>query len=169
MTEDTAMVSVDCARLRVRPIEGGMTQPGRQAVRIRRMTAAIAVLLVAVAVAVAGCAASPTASPSPGFGPATWALDPAFPSPAANSTELHILVWERACASGSAATGRMSTPRIEYAAGTVTITVEVRGLLGIQECPGNQATPLAVQLTEAIGDRTLLDGGRDPIAAPSPP
>jgi len=153
--------------LRVRPIGGGMTQLGRQAVRIRRVTAAMAVLLVTVAVA--GCAASPIASPSPGFGPATWALDPAFQSPAANSTELHILVWERACASGSAATGRMSTPLIDYAAGTVTITVEVRGLPGIQACPGNQATPLAVQLTEPLGDRTLLDGGRDPIGPPSPP
>ena len=144
-----------------------MTPLGRQAVRIRRVTAAMTVLLVTVGVA--GCAASPIASPSPGFEPARWALDPAFPSPTAASTELHILVWERACASGSAATGRMSTPLIEYAAETVTITVGVRGLPGVQACPSNQATPLAVQLTEPLGDRTLLDGGRDPIGPPSPP
>lgn len=137
-----------------------MTRLGRQAVRIRRVTAAMAVLLVTVGVT--GCAASPIASPSPGFGPATWALDPAFPTPTAASTELHILVWERACAGGSAAKGRMSTPLIEYAAETVTITVGVRGLPGVQTCQGNQATPLAVQLTEPLRDRTLLDGGRDP-------
>ena len=35
------------------------------------------------------------------FGPASWALDPAFASPTPNATELHILVWERTCSGGS--------------------------------------------------------------------
>ncbi len=40
------------------------------------------------------------------FGPASWALDPAFPPPTPASVDLHILVWERACSGGSPTTGR---------------------------------------------------------------
>ena len=127
----------------------------------------MAVLLFAVGMT--GCAAVPTPSPTPGFGPATWALDPAFPDPTAHSIDFHILVWERACSGGSAATGRMSAPVLEYAAQTVTITIEVRGLGGILTCPGNEATPSTVRLAEPLGDRTLLDGGRDPVAVPTFP
>ena len=131
------------------------------------MIAASTVLLFAVGST--SCTAVPTPSPTPGFGPATWVLDSAFPVPTANSTELHILVWERACAGGSAATGRMSTPLIEYAADTITITIKVRGLGGVQSCPSNQATPSTVRLAEPVGNRDFLDGGRDPVAAPTFP
>lgn len=102
------------------------------------------------------------------FGPATWALDPAFASPTPDATELHILVWERACSSGSPATGRMSAPVIDYAAETVTITIGVHPLGGIQTCPGPPGTPALVRLTEPLGKRTLLDGGHVPPAPPSP-
>lgn len=102
------------------------------------------------------------------FGPATWALDPAFASPAPDSTELHILVWERACSSGSPATGRMSAPVIENAAGTVTITIGVRPLGDIQSCPMPPGTPVLLRLPEPLGKRTLLDGGHVPPAPPSP-
>jgi hypothetical protein len=102
------------------------------------------------------------------FGPATWALDPAFASPGPDSTELHILVWEMACSSGSPATGRMSAPAIAYAAATVTITIGVRPLGGPQACPGLPGTPAVVRLTAPRGARTLLDGGRVPAAPPSP-
>lgn len=102
------------------------------------------------------------------FGPATWALDPTFASPAPDSTELHILVWERACSSGSPTTGRMSAPVIEYAANTVTITIGVRPLDGIQSCPMPPGTPALLRLPEPLGKRTLLDGGHVPPAPPSP-
>jgi hypothetical protein len=102
------------------------------------------------------------------FGRATWALDPAFASPAPASTELHILVWERACSSGSPTTGRMSAPDIEYAPETVTITIGVRPLGGPQACPGPPGTPATVGLAEPLGTRTLLDGGRVPPSPPSP-
>jgi hypothetical protein len=106
------------------------------------------------------------------FGPATWALDPSFPVPTDATSELHILVWERACAGGAPATGRMSAPVIEYAIETVTITIGVRppwadpgAAFG---CPMPPGTPAIVELSEPLGDRTLLDGGHVPPAPPSP-
>jgi hypothetical protein len=107
---------------------------------------------------------------SPEFGPATWALDPAYARPSADMAELHILVWERACSGGAPTTGRMSAPVIAYAVDTVTITIGVRPIAGdgIVTCPGPQGTPASLDLAEALGDRTLLDGGHVPAAAPSP-
>ncbi len=133
-----------------------------------------AVAAALLALVVGGCTSAPTGSDpaisfGSEFGPATWALDPAFASPAPDATELHILVWERACSSGSAATGRMSAPLVAFTDSALTITVGVRPMGGIQSCPSNQATPLVVRLAEPLGERTLLDGGRDPIAPPSPP
>ncbi len=104
------------------------------------------------------------------FGPATWAFDPAYARPAAETTELHILVWERACSGGSPTTGRMSAPVIAYATNTVTITIGVRPITGdgIVTCPGPQGTPASLRLAEPLGSRTLLDGGHVPAAEPSP-
>jgi hypothetical protein len=106
------------------------------------------------------------------FGPATWALDPAFPTPAPDTSELHILVWERACSGGSPATGRMSAPVVEYTSAAVTITIGVRPLRvgeGMAlTCPMPPGTPAILQLSEPLGGRTLLDGGVVPPAPPSP-
>jgi hypothetical protein len=102
------------------------------------------------------------------FGPATWALDPAFPAPGPASTELHILVWGTTCSSGLPATGRISAPDVEYTPDAVTITIGVRPLPGIQTCQGVPGTPAIVGLAEPLGTRTLLDGGRVPAAPPSP-
>jgi hypothetical protein len=102
------------------------------------------------------------------FGPATWALDPAFPAPVPGSTELHVLVWEQACSSSSPATGRMSAPIVEYGATTVTMTIGVRPRGGVQTCPGPPGTPALVELSEPLGSRTLLDGGHVPPAPPTP-
>jgi hypothetical protein len=102
------------------------------------------------------------------FGPANWALDPAFPAPGPTTTELHVLVWELACSSGTPTTGRMSDPIIEYGSSSVTITIGVRPLSGPQTCPGIPGTPDLVRLREPLGTRTLLDGGHVPPAPPSP-
>jgi hypothetical protein len=120
-----------------------------------------------------GCSpsASPptTAVPSSEFGPATWALDPAFPAPDATARDLHILVWERACASGKPTTGRMSEPLIVVGPTSITITIGVRPLAGAQECPGPPGTPATLTLPEPLGSRTLLDGGNKPPAPPRAP
>ena len=106
---------------------------------------------------------------SPEYGPASWALDPAFPSPAGDTTELHILVWDEACSSGSPASGRMSAPVIQYSSATVTITIGVRPLQpGPNTCPMPPGTPASLRLSEPLGTRTLLDGGHVPAAPPSP-
>lgn len=106
------------------------------------------------------------------FGPASWALDPSFPTPDRTTTELHILVWERACSSGAPATGRMSAPVFEYSATTVTITIGVRPRVAAEgegmACPMPPGTPASLRLSELLGERTLLDGGQVPPAAPSP-
>lgn len=107
------------------------------------------------------------------FGPATWALDRAFPTPAADTSELHILVWERACSGGSPATGRISAPVVQYTSAAVTITIGVRPLQAAPgeaiTCPGPPGTPAILRLSEPLGKRTLLDGGVVPPAPPSPP
>lgn len=103
------------------------------------------------------------------FGPATWALDPAFPAPGPDATELHVLVWERACSGGSPATRRMSAPVIDYGTTSVTITIGVRPLGGIQTCPLPPGTPAIVPLSEPLGTRSLLDGDRVPPAPPAAP
>ena len=106
------------------------------------------------------------------FGPASWALDPSFSAPNNTTTELHILVWERACSGGAPTTGRMSAPLIEYAATTVTIRVGVRPIVVAEgegvTCPMPPGTPASVRLSEPLRGRTLLDGGHEPPVAPSP-
>ncbi len=106
------------------------------------------------------------------FGPATWALDPAFPAPTPSTTDLHVLVWETACSNGSPATGRISAPVIAYTATTVTITLGVRPLTAAPgeafACPMPPGTPATLRLTEPLGTRTLLDGGHVPPVPPSP-
>lgn len=105
------------------------------------------------------------------YGPAHWAPDPAYAPPDASTTELHILVWEIACSGASPTTGRMSAPVVEYAAGTITITIGVRPLTGSGAitCPLGPGTPAIVTLPQPMGDRTLLDGYVSPPVAPSPP
>ena len=101
-----------------------------------------------------------------GLGPATWAPDPSFPAPTADSTELHILVWEMACSSGSPATGRMSSPIVTYSDSALVMTIGVIPVDGPATCPGPPGTPAMVVLPQPLGDRTLLDGSSHP---PSPP
>ena len=105
---------------------------------------------------------------APGYGPASWALDPAYPVPGPSATELHVLVWEQACSGGSPATGRIGPPVIDYGATTVTVTLGVRPLGGVQTCPGPRGTPATIRLSEPLGSRMLLDGGQVPAATPSP-
>ncbi len=106
---------------------------------------------------------------TPEFGPAQWALDPAYPIPDPSTTELHVLVWELACSGASPTTGRMSAPVVEYTADAVRITIGVRPLEGIQTCPQGRGTPAIVTLPRPLGNRTLLDGYRYPPVRPLAP
>ncbi|HJP87449.1 MAG TPA: hypothetical protein VJ850_00215 [Candidatus Limnocylindrales bacterium] len=100
------------------------------------------------------------------FGPANWALDPdAFP-PDPTTTELRLLVWERACSGGAPATGRMSAPVVDFGPTAVTVTLGVRPLEVppgyAVTCPGPPGTPAILRLAEPLGSRSLLDGGCTP-------
>lgn len=122
----------------------------------RALRAAVAALLLV------GCAA---VEPFDQAGPATWALPEGF-TIGAETTKFLALVTERACASGRSSEGRIVGPEIEVDDTSVTVTFEVRPLPGDQECPGNPATMVEVELDEPLGHRTLLDGGRQPPIEP---
>jgi len=123
----------------------------------------VAWLILTMVIGVAACSAEPASN-----GPATWELDPAFGSPSEEATEIHILVWERECSSGSSTAGRMSELLIDYASDSITVTISVRRLEGAQSCPLPPGTPTVVQLAEPIGVRSLIDGGRQPPAIVHP-
>jgi len=106
---------------------------------------------------------------SPDLGAAGWWPDPAYPAPDPDSTELHVLVVEQACASGSSAEGRIADPVIDDGPTSVTITIGVHRAVGDQACLGNPPTPFTIRLTEPLGDRTLLDGSHAPPVVPTPP
>jgi hypothetical protein len=106
---------------------------------------------------------------SPDIGPADWWLDPAAAPPGPETTELHVLVMELACASGASADGRIAEPVIATSSTTVTVTIGVRAREGDQTCPSNPATPFVVLLPEPLGERQLLDGGHAPAIEPVPP
>ena len=97
-----------------------------------------------------------------GLRPSSWRLDPAFPPPGPDTTELHLLVTEINCASGTPATGRIRPPALDWTddALLVGITVTYRG--GDQTCQGNPETPFTFELGAPLGARTLYDSGPYP-------
>lgn len=103
------------------------------------------------------------------LGTADWWLDPALPVPGADATELHILLMERACASGRPPDGRVAEPEVRYSSEAVAIAIGVQRAPGDQGCPGNPAVPATIALAEPLGGRTLLDGSYLPPRAATPP
>lgn len=102
-----------------------------------------------------------------GVDKAGWRLDPGFPAPGPASTELHVLVTERSCASGRSSADRIVGPEVAERDGTVLVAFGVRPPPGNgQTCQGNPSTPVVVPLPAPLGDRTLADGTTVPPAAP---
>lgn len=93
---------------------------------------------------------------------ATIRLDPAFPLPAGDTWEVHVLITETACASGTSPEGRVLDPLVVYNADTVAVAIAVRHREGGQDCQGNPEFPVSIVLTEPLGDRVLVDGGQFP-------
>lgn len=114
-----------------------------------------------------GC--SPQVALPDGVGRAAVALDPAFPPPGPETTELHLLVSELACASGAPIGDRLLGPQVRDEGDRVVLATAVVSLGGMQTCPGNAAQPVTVALDEPLGDRTLVDGLVWPAAAIGPP
>lgn len=97
-----------------------------------------------------------------GIGPATWWLDPAAGKPPADATSVAAIVLERSCASGASADGRVLPPVIRSGETAISVLVAIRHRPGDQDCPGNPPLAIRLDLGEAIGSRTLLDGGEFP-------
>ncbi len=93
-----------------------------------------------------------------GVGRAEWRLDPAFPAPAAGDRQIHVLINERACASGQSPEGRVLPPMVTSSPTAMTIAILVTNRPGGQDCPGNPDLPMTVDLPEPLGGRPLLDG-----------
>ena len=51
---------------------------------------------------------------------------------------------------------------LEYKPDAVVVTFKVRGVGGAATCPSNPHFPVTIELTEALGERRLLDGGVTP-------
>ena len=66
---------------------------------------------------------------------------------------------EIACASGQSSEDRIVAPRIVVEEDAITITFAVMPLEGPQDCQGNPASEVRVELPEPLGDRELRDGG----------
>ena len=100
---------------------------------------------------------------------AIWVIDPAFPAPPPDATEIHVLVWDGSCGTGDLALGRLVGPVITYQSGSIAIAIGARRIDAILACGMPPGTPMTISLTEPLDGRTLLDGSRVPPALPSPP
>lgn len=98
-------------------------------------------------------------------GPATWTYDPGAEI-GPDTTQFTAWVTETACASGQSSKGRIIGPEVKVSAETIMVTFRVRSLVGGQDCQGNPSTAVTVRLPEALGERQLVDGGREPPAEP---
>jgi len=126
----------------------------------------IAVVAVAVIVtrplgvaAPPGPTATVSASVLHDLRPATWRIDPSAEI-GPESTSVPVLLTERECASAQSPEGRVAEPLIEYTADSIVIVLRVQMIGG--DCPSNPEFPMTVELSEPIGQRTLIDAGEDP-------
>ena len=88
-----------------------------------------------------------------GAGNASVYFDPAHPRPTPESTELHLLLEETACASGSSPASRLLPPVVRLGRAELEITISVRTVWG--GCPSNPMLPVTVVLPGSLGDREL--------------
>ncbi len=96
-----------------------------------------------------------------GWGPAEWVLDPAY-SLGGNTTTLHLLATERACANGEAPEGRKVTTVLRETNSSLTVIVLVEQVPGYATCPSNPPFAVTVDLGHPLGDPALLDGATIP-------
>ena len=93
-----------------------------------------------------------------GLGSVEWELDPAFPAPDADATEIHLLATERACASATPMGDRLLGPDVVETETAVLVAFAAIPLTGDQNCPGNPSTPVTITLDAPLADRDLVDG-----------
>lgn len=93
---------------------------------------------------------------------ARWWLDPAGPPVTPESTELAILLRERACASGKEPIGRVLAPTIITTPDAFEVAIGIRKTPGGADCPGNPAFAMGLALPEPLGSRGLFDASQYP-------
>lgn len=98
-----------------------------------------------------GCAVLPGE-----FGPADLAVNSNVDVDAA-STVLHLVLNERACASGRAPTNRSIRKTVIEDEASIKVKVEVAGVSGGADCQSNPWHPVTVELDEPLGERVILD------------
>lgn len=104
------------------------------------------------------------------LGAASWWLDPQAPAPTASSTSLDVLVLEISCSGARSGVDRLDPPQIDVTADAFVIRMGIRRVPGASDCPGNTPFPAKIDLPEAVGGRSLLDGSeRPPRDAARPP
>jgi hypothetical protein len=100
---------------------------------------------------------TPRAVSPPGYGQATWTLDPAFRAPGGETRTLHILVNQLECSSGQSASGRISPAFVTWDERELLIEIFVQSIPGGGDCQGVPPTPATVRLPVPVGDRVLVD------------
>lgn len=126
-------------------------------------------LAVTALVLLSGCTASTPVDPSPpeasaasseapqSIGvPATWQIansDAVGP----DSTNFRVEVTRLECASG--VTGTLLDPVVVYEPDQIIIQIDAEPReAAVATCQGNNSVPVTIELTEPIGQRTLIDG-----------
>jgi hypothetical protein len=89
-------------------------------------------------------------------------FDPAHPLPTARSTELHALVHEMECSSGTSPASRLMPPLVRYEPGRVAVRVRIRPVAGGANCPGNPMQPVTLVLPAPVGDREIVGIANEP-------
>lgn len=78
------------------------------------------------------------------------------------TTTILANVTERACAGGQSSEDRLQPPIIAYGEDRIFVTFLVEPLSGAHTCPSNPPTAVRVELSQPIGNRELVDGGKLP-------
>jgi hypothetical protein len=95
----------------------------------------------------------------PGLGEASWELDPAFDPPGPDTTEVHVLVTELDCTSGSEIGDRLVGPEVRESDDQVVIAFAVIPPEGSAfDCQDNPPHAVTVELSAPLGNRVLADG-----------
>lgn len=94
-----------------------------------------------------------------GMAPMHAVLDPAFPPPNADTTTIHLIVHEQACASGQLPGDRLLEPQVIETDTEVLLGFGAVRVVGGAGCAGNLGgTPLTIELASPLGERTIADG-----------
>ena len=94
----------------------------------------------------------------PGLNAVDWRLDPTAEPITPESTVIHVLVTERACADGQAMGDRLLGPEVIVTDTEVLIAFAAQTQAGAHTCPGNPETSVTIELSGPIGTRVVTDG-----------